>query len=102
MAALSGMVRKPRSSRTSAPGGTANSSARLYYENLHAGFSPQQPGTTPTGVAVFAEDVAIRRYAERGNNIAHWTEFDRGGHFAAMEAPDLLVGDVRTFFRGLR
>ena len=36
------------------------------------------------------------------NNIVHWSEFDRGGHFAAMEAPDLLVGDVRAFFRGLR
>ena len=60
------------------------------------------PAPTPTGVAVFAEDFAIRRYAERGNNIVHWTEFDRGGHFAAMEAPDLLVGDVRSFFRGLR
>jgi epoxide hydrolase len=53
-------------------------------------------------VAVFAEDVAIRRYGERGNNIVHWTEFDRGGHFAAMEAPDLLVGDVREFFRRFR
>jgi pimeloyl-ACP methyl ester carboxylesterase len=53
-------------------------------------------------VAVFAEDVAIRRYAEPGNNIVHWSEFDRGGHFAAMEAPDLLVGDVRAFFRQLR
>jgi epoxide hydrolase len=82
--------------------GTANSSGRLYYENMHAGFSPQQPGTTPTGVAVFAEDYAIRRYGERGNNIVHWTEFDRGGHFAAMEAPDLLVADVREFFRGVR
>jgi pimeloyl-ACP methyl ester carboxylesterase len=82
--------------------GTANSSARLYYENMHAGFSPQQPGTTPTGVAVFAEDYAIRRYGERGNNIVHWSEFDRGGHFAAMEAPDLLVGDVRAFFRRFR
>jgi epoxide hydrolase len=82
--------------------GTANSSARLYYENLHAGFQSQQPATTPTGVAVLAEDYAIRRYAERGNNIVHWTEFDRGGHFAAMEAPDLLVGDVRTFFRSVR
>jgi epoxide hydrolase len=82
--------------------GTANSSARLYYENMHAGFSPQPPSTTPTGVAVFAEDYAIRRYGERGNNIVHWSEFDRGGHFAAMEAPDLLVGDVRSFFCGLR
>jgi pimeloyl-ACP methyl ester carboxylesterase len=82
--------------------GTAGSSADLYYENMHAGFQPQQPGTTPTGVAVFAGDYAIRRYGERSNNIVHWTEFDRGGHFAAMEVPDLLVGDIRTFFRGLR
>lgn len=81
---------------------TANSSARLYYENVHAGSWSQQPGTTPTGVAVFAEDYAIRRYAERGNNIVHWTEFDRGGHFAAMEEPELLTADVRDFFRGLR
>jgi len=82
--------------------GTANSSARLYYENLHAGFAAPQPVTVPTGVAVFAEDYAIRRYGERGHNIVQWTEFDRGGHFAAMEAPDLLVGDVRSFFRGQR
>jgi pimeloyl-ACP methyl ester carboxylesterase len=82
--------------------GTANSSARMYYENMHASNWNQQPGAAPTGVAVFAEDVAIRRYGERGNNITRWSEFDRGGHFAAMEAPDLLVGDVREFFRGLR
>jgi epoxide hydrolase len=82
--------------------GTANSSARLYYDNTHAGFVPPQPVTVPVGVAVFAEDYAIRRYAEPNHNLVHWTEFDRGGHFAAMEAPDLLVGDVRGFFRGLR
>ena len=82
--------------------GTVRSSADLYFENLHAGSWDQQPAATPTGVAVFAEDYAIRRYADRGNNIVHWTEFDRGGHFAAMEAPDLLVGDVRRFFRGVR
>jgi epoxide hydrolase len=57
------------------------------------------PSKVPTGVAVFAEDVAIRRYAEKSNTIVHWSEFDRGGHFAALEAPDLLVSDVRTFFR---
>jgi epoxide hydrolase len=82
--------------------GTARSSADLYYENLHAGSWGKPPSTTPTGVAVFAEDYAIRRYGERSNNIVHWSEFDRGGHFAAMEAPDLLVGDVRSFFRDLR
>jgi pimeloyl-ACP methyl ester carboxylesterase len=81
---------------------TAASSAAMYYENMHAGSWGDPPATTPTGVANFAEDVAIRRYAERANNIVHWSEFDRGGHFAAMEAPDLLVGDVRAFFRGLR
>ena len=80
---------------------TAGSSANLYYEGAHPGEWPQ-PSATPTGVAVFAEDVAIRRYAEQHNNIVHWSEFDRGGHFAAMEAPELLVGDVRAFFRRLR
>jgi pimeloyl-ACP methyl ester carboxylesterase len=81
---------------------TAGSSGRLYYENMHGSSWGQQPGKTPTGVAVFAEDVAIRRYGEYGNNIVHWSEFDTGGHFAAMDSPDLLVTDVRTFFRGLR
>jgi hypothetical protein len=41
-------------------------------------------------------------HAEQSNTIVHWSEFDRVGHFAAMEAPDLLTGDVRQFFRGLR
>jgi pimeloyl-ACP methyl ester carboxylesterase len=81
--------------------GTAGSSGRLYYEGAHSGQWPQ-PSTVPTGVAVFAEDVSIRRYAEQSNTITHWSEFGRGGHFAAMEVPDLLVGDVRKFFRELR
>jgi pimeloyl-ACP methyl ester carboxylesterase len=63
-----------------------------------------EEATTPTGVAVFPAEVApsVRTLAERTNAIVHWSEFDRGGHFAAMEEPDLLVQDVRTFFRGLR
>jgi pimeloyl-ACP methyl ester carboxylesterase len=44
----------------------------------------------------------IRRFAELSDNIVHWSEFDRGGHFAAMEEPDLLVADVRQFFSQLR
>jgi pimeloyl-ACP methyl ester carboxylesterase len=55
----------------------------------------------PTGVAVFAADSTIRARLDPGQTM-HWSEFDRGGHFPAMEAPDLLVGDVRAFFRGLR
>ena len=58
----------------------------------------------PTGIAVFPREIAppIRRFAEQSNNIVHWTEFDRGGHFAAMEQPGLLVDDIRAFFRQLR
>jgi pimeloyl-ACP methyl ester carboxylesterase len=81
---------------------TGASSAHMYYENMRSGSFPEGRATTPTGVAVFAEDVAIRRYAEYGNTIVHWSDFDRGGHFAAMEAPDLLISDVRAFFRKLR
>ena len=77
--------------------GTAGSSANMYYESMHGGDWPT-PSSTPTGVAVFAEDVAIRRYGEQANTIVHWTDFATGGHFAAMETPDLLVADVRTFF----
>ena len=80
---------------------TGASSAQLYYESMHTSTWPT-PSTVPTGVAVFAEDIPIRRYAEQGNNIVHWSEFDLGCHFAAMEAPDLLVGDVREFFRRFR
>lgn len=84
--------------------GTAGSSARLYFETAHSrGWAPA-PSTAPTGVAVFPAEIAppIRRFAELSNAIVHWTEFDRGGHFAAMEEPDLLVGDVRQFFRMFR
>jgi pimeloyl-ACP methyl ester carboxylesterase len=57
----------------------------------------------PTGVAVSTtQDIAIRRLAEREHNIVHWSEFDKGGHFAAMENPVFLVDDVRAFFRTLR
>jgi pimeloyl-ACP methyl ester carboxylesterase len=83
--------------------GTAGSAANLYFENMHASADwARPPSPTPVGVAAFATDVAIRRFGEQGNNIVHWSDFDRGGHFAAMEAPDLFVGDVRAFFRGLR
>ena len=88
---------------------TAGTSAALYYEDagrlrdILSG-APPQPVTVPVGVAVFPKDVflPIRRLAGRETpNIVRWTEFDRGGHFAAMEEPDLLVDDVRAFSRDL-
>ncbi|MEY9928260.1 pimeloyl-ACP methyl ester carboxylesterase [Catenulispora sp. GP43] len=85
---------------------TAGSSARIYYERAHAPYwgSAPEPSRTPTGLACFPAEnfIVLRHIAERSNNLVRWTEFDRGGHFAAMEAPELLVGDIRAFFRQLR
>ncbi|MEU5942614.1 hypothetical protein ABZ807_26365 [Micromonospora sp. NPDC047548] len=77
--------------------GTAGSAARLYYEDARTWGQAQPRSSVPTGVAVFPNDITIRPLAERDHNVVHWTEFSRGGHFAALEAPDLLVGDVRVF-----
>lgn len=81
---------------------TATSAARLYREGQASWGQAAERSEVPSGVAVFPGDVGIRRIAERDNNVVHWSEFDRGGHFPAMEVPDLLVGDLRTFFRGIR
>ncbi|MDI6105124.1 epoxide hydrolase [Actinoplanes sp. NEAU-A12] len=89
--------------------GTAASAAQIYYEEICAsalageqdGIAGQR-GTVPTGVLVSSHDDTIRPWAERDHHIVHWTELDKGGHFLAMEEPDLLVDDVRTFFRKLR
>jgi pimeloyl-ACP methyl ester carboxylesterase len=56
----------------------------------------------PTGIAVFPTDPNVRRVADREHTVVRWAEYDRGGHFAALEAPDVLVNDVRAFFRALR
>jgi pimeloyl-ACP methyl ester carboxylesterase len=83
---------------------TAGSSARHYLEDARTGAGYRDlPNTVPTAVAVFKNDFhSIRRFAQRANNIVRWSVFDRGGHFAAMDAPDLLVGDLREFFRQFR
>jgi microsomal epoxide hydrolase len=89
---------------------TAGTSGTLYYEDAPAlkamlsGALPP-PVQIPAGVAVFPADIflPLRRLAERDlANIVHWSEFDRGGHFAALEQPDLFVGDLRAFARTLR
>lgn len=85
--------------------GTAASSIRLYFENAHdpEAWSPKPNSGVPTGVAVFARDeVAIRRFGEPGNTIVRWTEMDSGGHFAAMEVPEVWAEEVAAFFAGLQ
>ncbi|MFC9660134.1 epoxide hydrolase family protein [Nocardia sp. NPDC127606] len=81
--------------------GTPGSSMRLYKESQQWGADLPSSGV-PTAVAVFPGDTTIRGIAEKQNNLVRWTEYDRGGHFAAMEAPDLLIEDVREFFRSVR
>ncbi|MCY4659831.1 MAG: alpha/beta fold hydrolase [Acidobacteria bacterium] len=84
---------------------TITSSARIYYESRHTPAS-QAIGylETPTGGAIFPHEITIppRQWAERVYNITHWTEMPRGGHFAALEQPELLTDDIRAFFRPLR
>ena len=58
----------------------------------------------PTAVALFPKEYlewAPRSYVERIYNIQRWTEMSKGGHFAALEQPDLLVKDIRDFAKSL-
>lgn len=84
--------------------GTGGSSARLYYESLGSGAvrAPALPNV-PLGVANFPMEIigARKRWVAARNDLRHWTELDRGGHFAALEEPDLLVADIRSFFGSL-
>ncbi|HEX8762886.1 MAG TPA: epoxide hydrolase [Candidatus Saccharimonadales bacterium] len=85
--------------------GTAGSSINLYYQNAHDpnAWAPKANSGVPTGVAVFQEgDVAIRHFGEQGNNIVRWTEYEKGGHYAALEVPKVWSNDVREFFSDLR
>ncbi|MFC9438782.1 epoxide hydrolase family protein [Nocardia sp. NPDC057030] len=89
--------------------GTASSSTRFYYEDAHATEQPAGPTTVPTALAMFEGDFqSIRRFAERDHqNIVRWNSYatgaapggpnDAAGHYAAHEAPEILVGDIREF-----
>jgi len=59
----------------------------------------------PTAIAHFPKEMSAwppRSYVDRIFNIKRWTNMSRGGHFAALEQPDLLVDDIRAFARTLR
>jgi len=83
--------------------GSIASSMRLYYE-FRVSKDRLPPGgrvQCPTGFADFPKEFlrAPRAWVERAYNIVHWTPMPRGGHFAALEAPELLAADIRAFFR---
>jgi pimeloyl-ACP methyl ester carboxylesterase len=92
---------------------TVGSSFLPYYDLMHAGAATwiiekvkEWVGSSnvPTGFALFPKDLTNppREWAQRFFNVQRWTEMPRGGHFAAMEEPELLAEDIRAFFRPLR
>jgi pimeloyl-ACP methyl ester carboxylesterase len=84
-----------------------------YYDVMHSGPTrwiaeavKQKAGSddVPAAFALFPRDLSNppREWAERFFNVKRWTQFPRGGHFAAMEQPEALAADIREFFRPLR
>src|SRR6185312_14632175 len=87
-------------------GNTLDASLRLYKENRLCPlvFPPGERIKPPLGVAVFPRELPMppRSWMERVFDVQRWTPMPRGGHFAALEQPELLVDEIRAFFRPLR
>jgi pimeloyl-ACP methyl ester carboxylesterase len=76
--------------------------SNFLYETAHA---PQAWGAThdrPQGFVSFGHEPLVRRILDPEHQLAYWNEHAEGGHFPALEVPDLFVGDLRAFFAGLR
>ena len=82
---------------------TITSSARLYWENRDRAEPPPNV-SVPTGVARYPKEPLRlpRAWVERRYNVTYWADMPRGGHFAAMEQPELFVEDLRRFFASVR
>jgi pimeloyl-ACP methyl ester carboxylesterase len=82
------------------------SAMRLYWENRRRPlrFAPGERVRVPCAVALFPKEIVMppRSWVERVYNVQRWTHIPKGGHFAAFEQPELLVQDVRAFFRSLQ
>ena len=83
---------------------TITSSARMYYENMHnpGALWPAPRIELPVGVAHFNDLIPPRAWVEQAMNVQRWAEMPSGGHFAALEEPELFAGELREFFRPLR
>ena len=86
--------------------GAFNSASWIYYGRREEGGRILSPVgkrvEIPTGCALFPKEMLRwppRSYVERVYNVTHWTEMPRGGHFGAMEEPELLLQDIRNFAR---
>ena len=85
---------------------TATSSAQLYWETNRSGVLTERLPfiEVPTGVGRYPKEVLRwpRSWVEQQYNVTHWATMERGGHFAAMEQPELFADDLQTFFRTAR
>ena len=85
---------------------TIGSSVRMYKENQSHLWEMEENEkvAAPAGIAVFPQEIATppREWAERSYEVRRWQEMPRGGHFAALEEPELLAHEIREFFRPLR
>jgi pimeloyl-ACP methyl ester carboxylesterase len=85
---------------------TAGSAARMYFEDARASYSQQgepKRSTVPAAVAVFPREAQTpREWAERTLNVQRFTKMPRGGHFAPLEEPELLIEDLRAFVADVR
>ena len=84
---------------------TINSSIRLYFESQKSNrFPPFEVVNVPTGCAIFPGEILKmpESWARNLYNVTHYKRYDRGGHFAALEEPDLFIADVREFFATVR
>ncbi|MFT5508966.1 MAG: pimeloyl-ACP methyl ester carboxylesterase [Hyphomicrobiaceae bacterium] len=89
--------------------GTFSTASWIYFGRREEGgrvLSPEgRRVEVPTACALFPEELLAwppRSYAERIYNVTQWTEMPRGGHFGAMEEPELMIDDIRAFARTLR
>jgi epoxide hydrolase len=78
------------------------SAAQFLYATAHSGMDWVDATTVPQGWAVFNTDTIVRRLMDPDRRVEHWAEFEQGGHYPAMEVPELLVTDIRSFFRELK
>ncbi|MFC9706610.1 epoxide hydrolase family protein [Paenibacillus sp. NPDC056933] len=82
---------------------TIGSSTRMYYENSHS-LPPLGRVEVPTGIAIFPADIVLppKSWAMQNLNVTRWTSMPSGGHFTALEEPELLAEDIRAFYRSIR
>ncbi|WP_413375549.1 epoxide hydrolase family protein [Paenibacillus taichungensis] len=82
---------------------TIGSSTRMYYENSHS-LPPLGRIEVPTGIAIFPADIVLppKSWTMQNLNVTRWTSMPSGGHFTALEEPELLADDIRAFYRPIR